>query len=146
MQKSHYAFTMIELVFVIVVLGILASVAIPKLAATRTDAEITKGRSDIASIRSGIVTERQARLITGDSNYISGIKLNENGLFGGVLMYGVADSTKAGHWTSTNTDTNATATYNFNVAGTNVGFTYTQSTGLFVCTTSSDTFCSDLTN
>jgi general secretion pathway protein G len=35
MKKS---FTMIELVFVIVILGILAAVAIPKLAATRDDA------------------------------------------------------------------------------------------------------------
>jgi len=32
------AFTMIELIFVIVILGILAAVAIPKLAATRDDA------------------------------------------------------------------------------------------------------------
>jgi general secretion pathway protein G len=37
MKKS--AFTMIELIFVIVILGILASVAIPKLAATRDDAK-----------------------------------------------------------------------------------------------------------
>ena len=36
MKKS---FTMIELVFVIVILGILAAVAIPKLAATRDDAK-----------------------------------------------------------------------------------------------------------
>jgi len=50
------AFTMIELIFVIVILGILAAVAIPKLAATRTDAEISKmsqnimtGLSDIAA-------------------------------------------------------------------------------------------------
>ena len=38
MHKSKQAFTMIELIFVIVVLGILASVAIPKLAASRNDA------------------------------------------------------------------------------------------------------------
>ena len=61
---------MIELVFVIVVLGILAAVAIPKLAATRLDAQIAKGRSDIASVRSAIVTERQAWLIKGESRYI----------------------------------------------------------------------------
>jgi general secretion pathway protein G len=36
MQRS--GFTMIELIFVIVILGILASVAIPRLAATRDDA------------------------------------------------------------------------------------------------------------
>ncbi|WP_418228279.1 prepilin-type N-terminal cleavage/methylation domain-containing protein [Campylobacter pinnipediorum] len=34
------AFTMIELVFVIVILGILAAISIPKLIATRDDAEI----------------------------------------------------------------------------------------------------------
>lgn len=36
------AFTMIELIFVIVILGVLAAVAIPKLSATRDDAKITQ--------------------------------------------------------------------------------------------------------
>ena len=36
------AFTMIELIFVIVILGILAAVAIPKLSATRDDAKVAK--------------------------------------------------------------------------------------------------------
>ncbi|MFT5836262.1 MAG: general secretion pathway protein G [Sulfurimonas sp.] len=144
MQKSKNAFTMIEIVFVIVILGILAAIAIPKFAATRTDAEIAKGRSDIASVRSAIVNERQVRLITGDSDYISGINLNVGGLFGGVLMYPITDSATAGHWTSTGVDTNATNTYNYNVSGTNVSFTYTQNDGKFVCTFT-DTYCSELT-
>jgi prepilin-type N-terminal cleavage/methylation domain-containing protein len=37
MKKS--AFTMIELIFVIVIIGMLAAIAIPKLAATRDDAK-----------------------------------------------------------------------------------------------------------
>ncbi|MDA3079801.1 MULTISPECIES: type II secretion system protein [unclassified Campylobacter] len=40
-------FTMIELIFVIVILGILAAVAIPRLAATRDDAEISKAAMNI---------------------------------------------------------------------------------------------------
>ncbi len=42
MAQSRKAFTMIELIFVIVIIGILAAIAIPKLAATRDDAEISR--------------------------------------------------------------------------------------------------------
>ena len=45
-------FTMIELIFVIVILGILASVAIPRLAATRTDAEIATTVANLRTILS----------------------------------------------------------------------------------------------
>lgn len=44
---NRHAFTMIELIFVIVVLGILAVIAIPKLAATRDDADISRMGQDI---------------------------------------------------------------------------------------------------
>ena len=43
MKMTHKkAFTMIELIFVIVIIGILAAIAIPKLAATRDDAAISQ--------------------------------------------------------------------------------------------------------
>ena len=45
-------FTMIELIFVIVILGILASVAIPRLAATRTDAEIATAVANLRTLLS----------------------------------------------------------------------------------------------
>jgi general secretion pathway protein G len=43
-------FTMIELIFVIVILGILAAVAIPKLAATRDDAKLASIKTDVGTI------------------------------------------------------------------------------------------------
>lgn len=43
-------FTMIELIFVIVILGILAAVAIPRLAATRDDAQVSAAAADIATL------------------------------------------------------------------------------------------------
>ena len=42
-------FTMIELIFVIVILGILAAVAIPRLAATRDDAKAAAIKTDIGT-------------------------------------------------------------------------------------------------
>ena len=43
-------FTMIELIFVIVILGILASVAIPRLAGTREDAEISTAVANLRTL------------------------------------------------------------------------------------------------
>jgi len=151
MQNLREAFTMIELVFVIVVLGILAAVAIPKFAATRTDAEISKGRADISSIRSAIMTERQSRLITGDNKFIAagtGAGQIDNGaLFGGVLTYGMKDEVSSGHWTNTGGYSDAnTTTYDYQVGSTTVGFTYTRGTGVFDCTDQTATYCSDLTD
>ncbi|WP_373036410.1 type II secretion system protein [Sulfurimonas sp.] len=153
MQKSKNAFTVIEMVFVIVVLGILAAVAIPRFAATRTDAEITKGRADIASIRSAIVSERQARLIVGCPSYIPNgtgtytcnsqtyKQLDNGGLFGGVLMYPEVNKVANGNWSATA----GSGTYQFRVQNTNTQFSYDPTDGTFTCTAGSN-FCDDLVN
>ncbi|SFV60322.1 Type II secretion envelope pseudopilin protein (PulG,guides folded protein to PulD in outer membrane) [hydrothermal vent metagenome] len=74
-------FTMIELIFVIVILGILAAVAIPKLAATRTDAEVSKLASDAATLVSELGTfyTSQGTFKGKKSSDITNIKLKNNG-------------------------------------------------------------------
>jgi prepilin-type N-terminal cleavage/methylation domain-containing protein len=59
MKKT--AFTMIELIFVIVILGILAAVAIPKMAATRDDAQNSRDCKNIAICLSDMGSEYTAK-------------------------------------------------------------------------------------
>ena len=105
--KKRQAFTMIELVFVIVVIGILSAIAIPKLAATRDDALITRGLTTLASVRSAISTERQKMILRGNFDGIT--KLNgSGGIFSTfndangsrVLEYDVDSCTRVGCWST----------------------------------------------
>jgi len=113
--SSKKAFTMIELVFVIVVIGILAAIAVPKFAATRDDATITKAIATVGSIRSAIATERQKRILRGeflDMTSLGGATGNNADLFdwfdgnttgSRVLEYPIksCDTSALGCWTKT---------------------------------------------
>ena len=74
MKRS--GFTMIELIFVIVILGILAAVAIPKLAATRDDAKVSKGASELATLVSDMGAYYTAQGHFGPMADMTNVKLN----------------------------------------------------------------------
>ncbi len=111
---SKKAFTMIELIFVIVVIGILSAIAIPKLAATRDDAHITKGLATLASVRSAIATERQKQILRGEFTGIDSLRGTGSGVFTTfndengslVLEYDVESCTdRIGCWSTSDGET-----------------------------------------
>jgi len=93
-------FTMIELIFVIVILGILAAVAIPKLAATRDDAKastaltnISTAINDIGSYytASGILDLTQTNVaIAGDCFTVTANDADGDGNNDGIVVAGSA--------------------------------------------------------
>ena len=104
------AFTMIELVFVIVILGILAGVAVPKLSVTRDDATMAKMRADLASIRNGIALDKSKAMMEGrisewkkDAN----IKALANDGFKSVVQGGIKEGTPRNGWTFSGTTAKA---------------------------------------
>lgn len=50
------AFTLLELIFVIVILGVLAAIALPRLGASKDEAEITKALSNLKTLISDVRT------------------------------------------------------------------------------------------
>lgn len=124
------AFTLIELVFVIVILGVLATVAIPKLIVTRDDAEIAKAKSQIAAVRSGIQLKRNEMILSGTQGYPTSLE-DGDCCFGGIL------STKIEKRKDDNSygwDIGTDKTYTINTNKEKVKFTYDSSDGSFKCT------------
>ena len=147
---------MLELIFVIVIIGILVAVAIPKLAATRADANIVKARTDVSNIRSAILSLHSKDLMKGLNYYPDTLdEANESedeSLFEGnhskneyLLDYPIYSKKSDGHWMKTD-DTN----YTIKLQNTDVKFNYYKSNGHFDCeglnSNKADDLCKKLTH
>lgn len=145
-MNNRTAFTIIELIFVIVILGILAMVAIPRMSGAIEDANVGKAKSDVAALRSAIASERQGRFLKGSSGYIStldqnntaGAWANQTTIFddndsdlsnGKLLTYGITTGNNEGQWKKTGDNQ-----YDFSADGAIATFTYDNTTGIFTCT------------
>ena len=134
MKQTRSAFTMVELIFVIVILGILSSVAISKMGATRDDAMITKGRSDVSAIRNAIALAKSVKMMSGSASlYPDTLDSTPGQLFDKaqdgtkLLDYPIYTKNANGHWRKVDDN------YVFKVMNNDVKFTYSSATGSFDC-------------
>jgi len=155
------AFTMVELIFVIVILGILSAVAIPKLSGVTRDANIAQGMATVSSIRSAIANSRQKSLITGNASYPlilddATVGDTNGSLFDGnasidVLQYPIRTGSKQGNWQKITTRGSYTSSYKFYIDSSSVAtFDYNKTDGKFDClhdgSTSEAVNCRELLN
>lgn len=110
-SASRKAFTVMELIFVIVIIGILSAIAVPKFTNTANLAYVSKGKTTLASVRNAIATERQKRVLMGDFNHpitdlctgassyvFTNFNADANGSKREILRYPPKSGTSDGQW------------------------------------------------
>ena len=101
-MQNRKGFTLIELLIVVVIIGILAAIAIPKFANTKSKAYITAMKSDLRNM----VTAEEA-FFSDSSKYSTSLTAINFKQSTGVGVPVIA--TGAGFWTATVTHTQLTA-------------------------------------
>ena len=98
-MKRRDAFTIVELVMVIVIIGLLAAVVIPKYGDIRTEAQDAAEQGTVAAVRTGIKLVHMTNLAQGSDTYpgtldsaVVGVGSETNKLFTNVLEDGLADA------------------------------------------------------
>jgi len=106
MKKS---FSILELIFVIIIIGILAGLAIPRLFPVIDTAKVKKLQSEVSAIRTAINNAYSKNIISGNDKCPDLEKdTNDNTLFENILTYPVYKNSKDIKWDGNGTDYNAT--------------------------------------
>ena len=137
--NSKRAFTIIELIFVIIVIGILASLALPKMGEGIRQADLANVKSKVTAIRSALQVQRTKNILKGKSPYPS--TLDSGTCLFGAIFNGECTQTQSGggYWRKAGTDT-----YEAKLkSGDIITFEYNATNGTFTCdpANTSDSLC-----
>ena len=102
------AFTMVEIIFVMVIIGIISAIAIPNMSSTVNLANNNNGLSTLAIVKAAIDTERNKRILRADFTPMTSLSSNgkpfdyfspdNNGVKHPLLKYPIPSCNNSGCW------------------------------------------------
>ena len=113
MQSRQKGFTLIELLIVVVIIGILAAIAIPKFANTKEKAYVASMKADLRNL----VTAQEAYFSDNNSNYASSTTaLGTNYRASGGVTVSINSNSNTG-WTASASHNSTTKTCAISLGG-----------------------------
>jgi len=139
-----------ELIFVIVIIGILSAVALPRLFTGVSDAKLAKAKTQIATIRSGISSMYSKNILAGQSDKCPELEDTYGGgeVFEKVVHPPIKEQQQDVSWRwVSGTASDNQISYELKIEDENTTFTYEKNASKacpFTCN-SSDDLCKKLT-
>jgi len=119
------SFTLLELIFVIVIIGILAGVALPKLFTGISDAKLAKAKTQIATVRAGISSAYSKNIMSGNIDICPELEesTSDGVLFEKILSTPIKENATDIKWSFVSDDSNKTI-YKLEIDSAQATFTY----------------------
>ena len=110
-KNTLKGFSLLEMILIIGILSIIAFMAFPNLIINKKQIDLFKLKSDVISIRLGLVDKSYANTINGKNNYIllddAQINISGDDLFANIINYNIISSSlaisKINTWVKTDT-------------------------------------------
>jgi len=131
MILKYKSFSLIELIFIIMILGIVSTIAIPKLINKTKNTTILKGKTDLNIILNGLQQYKTNLILQNLSYDLTSLETSNNKyLFDKILDKPfISQKNKAGYWNKIS-DT----TYRYYISSTDfIEFTYDKTNLAFSC-------------
>ena len=96
--KYKQSFSILELIFIVVIVGILATVSIPKLSNTTKTTSLVKLKNELNLINDGIKQYQTKAILQGDDISLDSLDEDDINLFSKVLTNPIISSSDINSW------------------------------------------------
>jgi general secretion pathway protein G len=127
--NNKNSFSILELIFIVVIMGILATVSIPKLLNTKDNASIIRVQNDLNVIQNGLKEYQTKHILQNDDGVLDSLDKDDISLFSNILETPFVASDDINCWTKI-----SNIKYRYNLSSNqNIEFIYDKDDFSFSC-------------